>query len=317
MRDGTRSKLLHCGGNFGEFTFVRELPDIDWVPGSGFGVTLDMATPVTDEKGLIGLIHELSDLGWITEKSRWSIQQSEDTWHGAGADVFVEVLTNWKTRYQGRQIHHTEEFCYVDMCDDLGFYTLTGQVAAHSPRIVWRTSLSFQLSGIPIDPTPLRHLAQLFESGTSVYSRPRNNDSVTRHHVGRTGDSVRLDVVGFVVEDDEGAIRADEREWAVGVVAKNPYRRLPRSRRTFPEWWPGMVRESELIVCTLRNHHPLKRPKRTYRLWSCESALTSDALVFVPIADWDEPRPRTSLRAEQPPKRGRPPRSVVTLVPPK
>ncbi|HLX88433.1 MAG TPA: restriction endonuclease, partial [Acidimicrobiales bacterium] len=269
LRDGTRSKFLHCGGDFGEFAFLRELPDIDWVPGSGFGVTLDMATPATDEKDLVSLLHELSDLGWITDKSRWSIQQSEDTWHGAGADVFANVLRDWKTRYEGRRIHHTEEFCYVDLCDDIGFYTLTGQVAAHSPRTVWRASLSFQLSGIPIDPKPLQHLAQRFEPGTTVFFRPRNDASVIRHHIGLGADGIRLDVIGFIVEDDERATRADEREWAVGIIAKNPFRRTPRSRRAIPDWWPSIVCDSELIVCSLRNFHPLKRPKQTYRLWSC------------------------------------------------
>ena len=195
LLDGTHTTFLHCRGEFGQFVFVRELPDIDWVPGSGFGVTLDLAAAPTDQAGLLELLGGLSSMGWISEKSRWSIQQAEDTWHGSGADRFASVLADWRARYSGQnEIHHTEEFAYFDLCDHLGFYTLTGQIAAHEPRIVWRASLSFQLSGVPIDPVPLQHLAQRLNERSAAYFRPRNADSVSRHHV-RRSDGVPLDVV--------------------------------------------------------------------------------------------------------------------------
>ncbi len=122
LDDGDRSKWLTCGGGFGQCVFVRDLPDIDWVPGGGGGVTLDVPTSTGDQRGLLDLLQELTELGWTTEKSRWSIQQAETTWHGVGTRSFAEVLPAWKERYRTLQeIHHTEEFCYVDECDDLGF----------------------------------------------------------------------------------------------------------------------------------------------------------------------------------------------------
>jgi hypothetical protein len=315
LRDGARSKWLRSAGDFGQFAFVRDLPDIDWVPGSGFGVVLDVSTGTTAQDGLMALLHSLSDMGWLTTKSRWSIQQAADNWHGAGADTFAEVVTNWEARYAGLdEIHHTEEFCYFDICDEIGFYTLTGQVAAHVPRIVWRASLSFQLSGMPIDPGPLRHLCDRLDTRSTSFFRPRSSESVDRHHIGLK-NGLPLDVVGFVVEDNELETDRADREWAVGVVAKNPFRRIPGSRRKTPDWWPDMARTSELIVCSLRSWHPLHKPKKTYRLWSCESAWTSDALVFNPVADWDDDRQYKTLRPGLRLPKDNPPRSLVIVEP--
>jgi hypothetical protein len=56
LLDGSRAKWITGGGDFGEFTFVRELPDIDWDPGEGRGVTLDMPVPIYDESGILTLL---------------------------------------------------------------------------------------------------------------------------------------------------------------------------------------------------------------------------------------------------------------------
>jgi hypothetical protein len=315
LRDGTRSKWLRSGGDFGQFAFVRDLPDIDWAPGSGFGVALDVSTGATDQDGLLALLHDLSDMGWLTTKARWSIQQAADNWHGAGADTFAEVVADWEARYAGlAEIHHTEEFCYFDVCDEIGFYTLTGQVAAHVPRIVWRASLSFQLSGMPVDPGPLRHLCDRLDTRSTPFFRPRSADSVVRHHIGPKS-GVPLDVVGFVVEDNQLESDPADHEWAVGVVARNPFRRKSGSRRKTPEWWPDMAEDSELVVCSLRSWHPLHNPKRTYRLWSCESAWTSDALVFNPLADWDDDRRYEAVRPGSRLQPDAPPRSITLVEP--
>jgi hypothetical protein len=307
MRDGGRAKWMTCGGDFGQFTFVRELPDIDWVAGSGFGVSLDVHASVSDEAGLLNLLRELSAKGWITDQSRWSIQQAETTWHGAGADTFAQQLAAWKNRYEGvRTLHHTEEFSYIDVIDDLGFFSLTGQIAAHEPRFVWRTSLSFQLSGIPVDVGALRALCDRFDVPSRLFFRPRNAESVSRTHLGPS-DRVVLDVVGFIVEGDEWESDFDDGEWAVGVVAKNPF----RSRKEHPGWWPDIAADSEFIICALRSHHLLGAPKATYRLWTCESAWTSDALVVRPVADWDDDE-AVDETVPGSRRRARPPQSVVT-----
>jgi restriction endonuclease len=121
--DGPRSKWIHGAGDFGQFTFVQELPDVDWVPAQGRSVTLDLAVPVHDERGIVALLHHLSGMGWATAAARWSIQQAVTNWHGMGASAFAEALQGWRERYMGIPTHHSEEFCYFDVCDG-GFYSL-------------------------------------------------------------------------------------------------------------------------------------------------------------------------------------------------
>jgi Restriction endonuclease len=301
FRDGQRSGWLSCKGDFGQFVFARELPDIDWVPGSGVGVTLDLSIPITREKDLIGLLHQLGDMGWATVKSRWSIQQATTNWHGSGANAFAEVLSDWKTRYaEIDTIHHTEEFCYFDVCEG-GFYTLTGQVSADKSRRVRQSNLSFQLSGIPLKPDALSQLCDTFDASPPIYFRPRNEKSVERHHLSINERRI-LTVVAYVVEDNDWESDPNDREWAAGIVAKNPYYRKSRSKSLgAPEGWPSVVADSELIVCDLRSWHSMRNPKKTYRLWNWETAQTSDGVAFRPVADWDDdPSDDTTLITMKP-----------------
>lgn len=104
--DGSRAKWIAGEGRFGEFTFVQELPDIDWDSAEGRGVTLDIPAPIYDEAGILALLQRLSDMGWATSSARWSIQQSSTNWHGMGVNAFAEALQEWQERYAGISIHH-------------------------------------------------------------------------------------------------------------------------------------------------------------------------------------------------------------------
>lgn len=279
-----RTPWISCSGAFGQFTFVRELPDIDWAPGAGFGVALDIALSVGEQHGLVALIRQLADMGWVTTNARWSIQQASMNWHGMGAPAFVDMLGDWQGRYHRIDTHHTEEFCYVDVCDG-GFYSLTGQVTADKRRLVWGAAISFQLPGVPLDTAPLRQLCEIFDSGRAVFFRQLDGRSVNRY-VLKPDERMVLDVVGFVVEEEEREADPGNQLSAVGLVARNPFPTDgPQSRS--PWWWPNVAADSELILFDLRSWHPLNHPKRTYRMWNCETARTRDALVFRPVADWD------------------------------
>lgn len=294
-RDGQVQPWVISGGDYGRVVYAAELPDIDWVVASGAGVTLDLALPLSGHT-FAELLAELTDLGWTSPQARWSIQQAARTWHGSGASSLVEALRGWKARYKGVDtIHHTEEFTYFDVCDE-GFYSLSGEVSADSRRIERHISMSMQLIGIPVRQESIRHLCDVVGAEDPIFYRPRTTASITR---GFADDRIELDVIGFVTEDTRWA-RDDEGEWATGVVVRNPY---PDSRRRddVPEWWPEMLSDQELIVCELRSWHPMSHPKKTYRLWNCESAWTSDAQIARLLADWDD---------DEGPRGERPPRSL-------
>jgi hypothetical protein len=285
--DGRRTEWLSCSGDFGQFVFIQDLPDIDWVPGSGRGVAAEIALTVWSEGELIDVLRQLSDMGWATPEARWSIQQSTTNWHGGGAKAFARVLADWSTRYEGIETHHSEEFCYFDTCDG-GFYTLTANLSAHKSRQVHHAHLSFEFTGIPLDTEPLRQLCDSLKVTEPVYFRPRADESVTRTEP-PAGELPRLTPVAFVVKPNALGSDPNGADWVAGIVVENPYRRArDAARHAPPDWVPRMVEDSAYLICDLRSWHQFVNAKSTYRLWYFETAWTSNALVVRAVADWDD-----------------------------
>jgi hypothetical protein len=282
--DGSRAKCIAGNGDFGEFTFVQELPDIDWNWPDGRGVTLDMPVPVHDQDGILSLLQHLSSMGWASDQARWSIQQSSTNWHGFGPSSFAEELKDWQGRYKGIRTHHSEEFCYFDTCED-GFYCLTSTIGAHKARDARYTMLSFQLAGVPLDAAAYRELSRTFDVGYQCYFRPMKRRSVKGVWHLTEEDQLSLEPVALIVERDE--VFNDEREWVRGLAARNPFYK-PESTlaERKPDWMPTHVFDSELLICDLRSWHPLEKPVRGYELCGCETARTAYAVVVKPIADW-------------------------------
>lgn len=77
----------------------------------------------------------------------------------------------------------------------------------------------------------------------------------------------------------------DKQEWVVGVLAANPYYKTGLQP---PDNWPDDLARSGVIICSLRSHHPLSKPKERYELWSYEVARTSDAHALRVVAEWSE-----------------------------
>jgi hypothetical protein len=219
-----------------------------------------------------------------------------------GASAFAEALQGWRQRYKGIPTHHSEEFCYFDICDG-GFYSLTANVSAYNDRSARYTMLSFQLTGIPLDTESLKELSRTFGVGHPCYFRPMERRSVIRKWNLPEPHCVPLEPVAFIVEQDD--VFGDKRDWTRGLVAKNPfYRPTSTLSERVPDWLPAAVFDSELLICDLRSWHMLSEPKSRYELWGCESVRTADAVIVRPIAEWpdqdqgriEEVAPRRSTR---------------------
>ncbi|MEV4800787.1 restriction endonuclease [Nonomuraea sp. NPDC049421] len=285
------------GGGYSELVFVQDLPDVDWVPADGSGVSLDLPISALDENGLADLLHALDSMGWMTSRPSWNIQQATLNWRGIGAREFLDTLRAWTERIDGlERVHHTEQVTYFDICQGGGFYTLTAEVSSCSSRLIRRCNVSFQLVGIPVDGYPLRHLFEQFNATAAGYFRPLTTRAVTRR---RSENNVPLKPVGYLVStdpfpndppetgswrDDSPECRQVPREWVTAIVTENPFRK--KSNLPMPKDWPRPTEDSELIVCALRSHHPLSKIPDAYHLDSWEHARTSDALAFRPVADW-------------------------------
>ena len=147
--------------------------------------------------------------------------------------------------------------------------------------------LSFQLTGIPLDTESFKELSRIFDVGYQYYFRPMKRRSVKRNRNLPEQYRMPLEPVAFIVEQDD--VFGDERDWARGLVAKNPFYR-PNSTlaERKPDWLPPHIFDSELLICDLRSWHLLTEPKPRYELWGCESARTADAVIVHPIAEWPD-----------------------------
>lgn len=289
-----QSPWLTFEAGFGRLVFVSTLPDNDWHSGGGYSVRLDIPLDLhsaADVERSLGALHRR---GWLTEQGHWSIQQAKTNWHGLGADSFVQAISTWRKRYSTLSkddLHHTEEFCYFDECDD-GYFTLTGQLSADARRVAWQMNLSFELAGIPLDAGAFLDLSDELNGVEPVRFRPLDRRALERC---RLHDQAPLDVQGFVTERLE-----DETEWVVGLVVRHDLNQ-PQDQ------WPEMMRGSTTAICDLSSWHPVGKRRRTYRLRYIETAWTSDAQIIRLVADWDDQKSASS-RGDRPP--------IVTLAVP-
>ncbi len=284
--DGHRSSWFTSGGDFGLFTFVLEVPDIDWVTAGGSGVSVDIEVPVDGQNGLLEVIHQMAEMGWVSTHGSWSIQQATANWHGSGTKTMCEALQGWAARYEGLATHHSEEVCYFDEIDD-GFYTLTASISADKRRSIWHAELSFQLVGIPLDTKPMQELCKQFGIHERINFRPRNEKSVNRSRPPGNVKRRRVKPIAYLVTSPDSEMFGDE-EWIVGIVITNPFIvREGNKKKPWPKWAPHMLRDSENLICSLRSWHQVDSiGEYSYEFWDFESSWTSDALIVRAVADW-------------------------------
>ena len=285
--DGTRMPWIEASGSLSGFAFSRGLNDPDWVSAPGAGVTFDLPLSIQTVDGMVHALGELSSLGWATGAGTWSIAQSETNWHGIGPASLAQALLRWGDRYEDAgSLHHTEQVVYQDVCDD-GFYTLLIDVAASEPRLVWRSDVSLQLSGIPLDLDPIRELCRTFDVQARTRFRPQTEKVLNRVLL-REGRSTEVKPVAFVVKEQSG-LPPDRRFMVCGLVVENPYWARADHARGVVEAMPRPLEETEFLVCDLLSWHQLGKNLK-YRLEMCEWAGTSDALVARIVVDWMDPR---------------------------
>lgn len=278
---GERSQIFAGGGDFGEYTFVMDLTNIDHAPTPGRGVHFDLHVHAGTVSDIRRVMEELAEVGWATARGQWCIQQAETNWHGFGSQEFLDALDGWRERYRTvKTLHHTEQACYYDTCDG-GLYSLVADISAGEERAVRFSNLSFQLVGIPLDDTPFRRLQHEFEIAGPSFLRVMEEDAVTYHHLER---GLEVQAVAWIAERDAW----DERhgEWVTGVVTTNPFFG-ERARIGFDsEHLPHPLVDSEFLVCSLRQHHPLSDHQMRYALERCESTTTGDATLVEVVARW-------------------------------
>lgn len=291
--DGDPLPEIVGDGHYAPFVYGPALPDVDWVQGGGVGVSLDLRGNVNSQAALLKMLHNLDRLGWSTRNARWSLRQGAREWHGCGAGNFSFTLKDWAARRDSmsrHDKHDIEEFQYVDHCD-LGFYTLAGNVSADARRFVRHTTISFQLSGTPLDTSAYEELDRVVGTG-QAYFRPMSGPSVTRTHNPRRGGCLVAPLAWLVQELEDGP-------WVVGLVVQNP---LLGKEPEAASWLPSVLRDSSVLICDLGSWHPFRTKPKTYWLRSSEEAWTSDVAVVRVVAQYEDRARRAFPAADRAPR---------------
>ncbi len=127
------------------------------------------------ETDLAELVHDLVQGGWLSSGATWVIEQFNASWHGLGWSTFVEAIGSSKRRYRGiDHVHHTEQFCLTDSLDG-ELLVLSGDISARRQRWCFHSNLCFHLQGVPLDPEPYTHLAELVGDEGPIHWRPTAN----------------------------------------------------------------------------------------------------------------------------------------------
>jgi hypothetical protein len=282
--DGRQLPWISSAGGFGEFVFAQELVDVDWVPSEGRGVCLDLRPSAATQEAVLDLVNELVAQGWLSVGATWVLEQFDTAWHGLGWSSFVDAIVDWDGRYESLvHVHHREQFCIGDSLDGR-LLVLTGDLSAREERACHSANLSFHLQGIPLDPEPYLHLAESIGDDTPAYWRPLSERSI--HSVGLWRRSeyfeLVLDPVAFVVEEHSGD--ADP-VWVRGLVITNPFAQGAPEGVDELEW-PGGLRDTELVVCSLGQWHPLGEAPERYELRAIEWTNTTEFSVVRVVGDW-------------------------------
>jgi hypothetical protein len=296
-------------GHFGPAAFALEVQDVDWVPASGNGVTLDVALPSLSEDGILDLLSKLADLGWASPDGCWSIHQTHAAWYGFGAAAFADTLPDWRRPAESEHAHHSEEFCYVDRCLG-GFYSLTATIPAHEHRRAHSVVLSFQFQGIPLDTSPLLQLCRALGVHSEVYFRPRDAKSVTKAYPPFWMQ--RIDHVHSIITVPDPLLG---RDLVCGLVIRNPLRD--------PRWRDELQRSDseradldrlrgleslDYLICSLLDFHEAHDGRTySYGLRYVEMTRTSEARILRPVVHWeyadekgDKPQYETAPSLETP-----------------
>ncbi len=270
------------GGGFGHCVFTDDIPDVDWTTAQGHGVGFDLQLEIEEYGEIANVLDTLRRVGWISPDGRFTIQQSDTFWFGAGAGNFIRAIEERPARYAEstiKHIHHTEEATYFDLCEG-GFFTLSFDLDARNGRID-RAEFSAQLPGIPLDPHPFLQVTQeLFLEEHGQFRPLAERPVFTAWHWMRR--DLRVQPVAYLRKIDE--------EVVTGIVGRSPFRKLlPYGKRpSEPEEHLIPLREFDELPFRLSSWHDTGDKVDYYYVRGFETAWTGSAFVCSLIADWNE-----------------------------
>ena len=282
--DGNELACWKSAGGFHGIIQSISLSNVDWGLGT---VAIDFNLGLDDAADLVDLLKRLAQAGWMTPDGAWRIEQSAASWNGFASAELARQLRNWTDRYRGTPMHHTEQVIYVDHFDD-GLFTLTADVAASPHRWVRWCSLSFLLTGIPLDTSPYEALT----IALPVLNNPKFRSVDPSVHASgpirrRRGTTVPQTALAHLARHSTmfGDQPDDAPTWVEGVVLRDPLHRASRARRVDI----GLPADSlGRTLCWLPQQHHLT-DRVLHKTLHVSSVHTSDTQVVRVKCDWLDP----------------------------
>lgn len=290
---GEKRPYFESRSNFAASSYSLQLPDSGWGNLGGEGARLSIPLTihrVEDLRNIFGYLHQKFGL---SNNGMFSIHQSGSCWHGVGAENFLRTIEQPSARYSqslSQDFHHSEECNYFDRFRN-GWLEFSCQREVdfdlqQTRSFLHRSELVIQLPGVPVDPIPFVQLC-----------RYTGNDWANFEYVGerltfgrRLKKALVLSIVGIVLNKEfspkSAVVNADS---VSGVIARNPfYRKKSIPRELLSANLPPLdgLRETELLLCSLRHWHEDGDKVDNYMLDRIEVTTGGAGVIIRPIANW-------------------------------
>ncbi len=209
---------------------------------------------VGDLKSLLELIHSRLRLG---EEGGYTITElgNAKTWLGTSAERFIKNLGAMKARHVGaclKETHHSEEFTYYDSTR-LGALLICGRQNISTERL-YGVSFELRLPGIPIDPEPLRSIANAMglEDEQLV---PVDRGWIKRVDIPRDTNELLLEPLEYLRS-------AHDPQYIAGAVVRNPF----FSQDVGSDPTVGILRTTSVLLGRVGDHLAEDERVRRFRL---------------------------------------------------
>jgi hypothetical protein len=299
--DGDELSYWESDGGFHSTIHSMSLNTIDLALGA---VSVDFDVAVDDADDLVDLLRRLAQSGWMTNDGSWRIEQSAVSWNGFASAELARQLLGPQDRYRGSRMHHSEKVLYLDHFEE-GLFTISADVTASAERWVRGCSLSFLLTGIPLDTSPFEALAIDLPVLNNPVFRTVAGAASSSGRIHRRGTPTPRSALAYLTRHTTmfGDQPPDAPTWVEGVIVRDPLHRATRARRTSIGLPPESLGST---LCWLRQHHHAADQVQ-YEALHVSSVQTSGAQVVRVTTDWLNPddegaavrRPSRSPRARR------------------
>lgn len=234
-------------------------------------------------------LHELKRFlnllqGWfrLSGQGSFSIHQSGTGWFGYGLESFLSAIAHQQSRYdelRWERYHHSEELAYLDRLEGGGLIGVTSRQSTGT-NYLHSTHLEIYFPGTPVDMSNVRRLCNATGNEEAHLELIAENPVYTC----RKRLAINVRPVGTIVSNWRGDRAVS------GLVVEKPFPNHLIQRRIDEDEFARfthLIRESQFLLCGLRDWHNPGILMKTYRLTSFEACQIENFSAFHLLCDWD------------------------------